>query len=419
MYDPILQIDALRFQLAKRIVLSLLVALCFVVHAEQTESQGSTNRTITSIDQILTQSSLDEQVSALSTTVTLLSEELAFELLDQIETIGSADRRRALLGAIFPKVTELNVRRSLERFSELPQEDQFHVVESIYENVLIEDITDAVRASNAFSLELQEQALIALLSTTGDTSIEQLVQLAKIASTLVIPVIAGLDGFGEQDEALGELIEHWSKIDALMTIELIKKIHSATHDDILLEKSVKVFAHEHPAEALRLSQEYFGRFGYVLESNVFITVTEHNPEKAVDLIPLLRPKYYDFVTYAGELSIHKPLFKLGLEHAFDFGRSLSSDDAEHFFSALAGSYCDDDLQEYIDLEVEEYIDLKERFPTPMSRSNLSYCLLMANHGKGNLTSEQFELLYGAIRLDYHRKKIGSYPRADFIRNSPN
>lgn len=410
-YDPILQMHALRFQLAKRVVLSLIVAFCVVVHAQQTESEDSINRTITSIDEILTLSSLNEQVGALSTMVTLLSEEPVFELSDQIETIVSDDRRRALLGAIFPRVTELNLRRTVERFIELPQEDQFHVVESIYENVSIEDVTDAVRASNAFSLELQEKALLTLLSTTADTSIEQLVQLAKIASTLVTPVIVGLDGFVERDGALSELIEHWSEVDVLMSIELIKKIHSATFDDILLRKSIRVLAREHPAEALRFSQQYFGRFGHTLESIVFITFAEHNPEPAVDMIPTLRPKYFDFLTYEGELSIDKPLFKLGPEYAVEFGRSLSSDDAEQFFWALVDNFCDADVQEYIALE--------ERFPAVESVSYLSHCLLMKSHGKRNLTSEQFDLLHEGLKDEDDLEEIDNYPKADFIRNSPN
>lgn len=396
-----LRIPALRFQLAKRLILSFLATMCFLVHANQTENQDSINPKLISIDLILTLTSLSEQVSALSTAVKQLPEESVFELLDQIVTISQLDRRRAFLGTIFPRVTELNLRRTLETFRELPQKDRLHVVESIYMNISVDDEIDAVRASNDFPSNLQEKALLALLSAR-DLTFSRVLEFAKVAPLLVAPLVSELEGYTEQYDILGELIQHWARIDLQLTFDLIKNLHGTTLDDEFLIESMTSTAAIYPAESLQFTHGYFRDYGLVLESWVFDTIVEGAPDIAKELLPNLRRVYEN----TRLVYIEQTLLKLGPEYALEFGKTLPLDDSEWFFRLLDNEICK--------VEPQVFIDALDDIQAVESASKIAKCLLLEARLDDKLTPDQFESLYGKL-LGQDLQSIDAYEKSNFIK----
>ena len=293
--------------------------------------------------------------------------------------------------------------------------DQIEVDRVYHDNHLTEAEISMVTASNALQVEQQEKVLLAILNESPDMSIWKLVEFAKLSPMLVIPVLSEVEEIDRQCMVVQELIGHWVEIDLRRALDLIKELHLATLDDLLLRESVAVLARAHPEHALGLAHEYLGRFGYVLESVALQGAVDQDPLLAVELIPKLRREFYPFTTYNERLTIFEPLFELHPTYAVEFGNSLSGSNAESYFWLLTDMFCDFVREEYA--EPQQFIDLKERIPVKGARASTSYCLLKQSlDDNRNLTEVQFEALREELDSD-DLEEIDAIPRSQFIGES--
>ena len=296
--------------------------------------------------------------------------------------------------------------------AELPPEGQHDIVQVIRDNGISDAEIAALRETNYLRPAQQERALLEILSDAQDMTTKKVVAFAKLAPALVAPLINEVAELEEQCKLVDDLIGYWVETDLATSIDVIKDLHTTTFDDLLLRRSVKVLARVHPVEAFRFSHEYFGRFGYVLESIAFETMVEQDPQLAIEFIPSIRRKFYSFTTYSDELSISKPLFKLDPVHAVEFGRSLNTfakegslSKAEAYFWSLIDHFCDADPS--------VFIELKERIPAPHPLPYISNCVLKNAPDKRRLTLVEFESLYEDL-LPKDREKVDEFPRSRFI-----
>ena len=246
---------------------------------------------------------------------------------------------------------------------------------------------------------------------------KKLVAFAKLAPALVAPLINQIDEFEEQCKLVDDLIGYWVEAELATSINVIKELHTATLNDLLLRRSVWVLARVHPVEAFRFSHEYFGRFGYVLESIAFETMVEQDPQLALEFIPSIRRKFDSFTTYSDELSISKPLFKLDPVHAVAFGRSLNTlakegrlSEAEAYFWSL--------IDHFQDADPSIFIKLKDRIPAPHPLPHIAYWVLTDAPDKRHLTQDEFDSLYEDLLPD-DREKIDEFPLSRFIGDQDN
>lgn len=371
------------------------------LNSEHRAIQETANDPPTSIEEILKLPSLAKKEEAFAHVVAQLAEDDAFELLEKIKSISDSEQRLAFLRVILPRLTQLNLEQTLASFLDFSSADQFSTVESIYANVSIDDEIDAVRASNDFPTNLQEKALLALLSAR-DFTFSRVLEFAKVAPSLVVHVVSGLEGYTEQYEILGELIQHWVRIDLQQTIDLIKDLHATTLDDGFLRKSMTSAAAIYPAESLQFTHDYFRDFGSVLEANVYEAIVERDARVAKQLLPNVRRIYIGArFGYLGET-----LLKLGPEYAIEFGRSLPLNDSERFFRYLDNEICK--------VEPQVFIDALDDIQAVESVSKIAKCVLLEASLDDKLTFDQFEILYGKL-LGKDLRSIDEYKKSNFIR----
>lgn len=266
----------------------------------------------------------------------------------------------------------------------------------------IEADISAVRASNELSLEEQEKALLAILTKSQDLTKEKLVQYAKIAELLVIPVIAEIEEYEEQIEILDELIGHWIEVDLAVAKNLIKDLHVATLGEGLLGQSLITLAHQYPTEALRFSQEYHRDFGYVLESAVFHTIVEHNPQEALELLPNIRST----ITHDWTSWLARDTYTTSEYHSVEFGASRPEKAAQYFYDLLVARICAEDPQFLIDLH-EQISDAK-------IISSSARCLLLHRGQPRKVSKSQFDLLYERL-IGRDLVAVDEYPKKSFIK----
>lgn len=298
-----------------------------------------------------------------------------------------------------------------------PTETQHDIVQVIRDNHLSEAEISALRETNYLRREQQEKALLEILRYSQGMTTTKIVAFAKVAPALVIPFISELEEFEQQCKLVDDLIGYWVSVDIATAINLIRELHAATLNDLLLRKSVKVLATVHPVEAFRFSHEYLGRFGYVLETIAFETMAKHQPRLAIEFIPEIRRKFHSVTTYSGDLSITNPLFKLDPSYAVEYGRSLNNEategrlsEAEEYFWELIDNFCDADPS--------VFINLKERIPAGHPLPHIADCVLTDASNKRYLTVEEFESLYKELSVE-DQVAIDEFPRSRFVGDSTN
>lgn len=369
---------------------------------EESKEQSSGNTVGFSIDEILRLPSLEEQTEALSDAVAQCTENHAFDIFEATKSIRDSEQRKAFLNIVFPQLSRFDLRRTLVKFDSLAPVDQFETVEAIYANVLAPDSLEAVRASNKFSFELQERALLALLSTSQDVELKQIIEFAKIAPVFVGPLINELDGYTEQLDILAELVHHWAQIDLQTTLELIKALHADTADDRVLSRSLSVLASTHPTEALVFSHNYFRDFGSVLEARIFSAIAENDLHVARELFPKVRRIFPS----ARLFYLDSTMVSLGPEYAIEFGRSLSAEESERFFWFVTHKFCDPYPQVFSssirDTNADEAI------------SKIALCVILTARQDPKLTSSEFEKLYEYL-VATDLQEIDKYPKSSFIK----
>ena len=296
--------------------------------------------------------------------------------------------------------------------AELPSEGQHDIVQVIRDNGISDIEIAALRETNYRRPAQQEKALLEILSDAQEMTTKKLVAFAKLAPALVAPLIAEIEDSEKQCKLVDDLIGYWVEADLATSIDVIKDLHATTLDDLLLRRSVKLLARVHPVEAFRFSHEYFGRFGYVLESIAFETMAEQDPQLAIEFIPSIRRKFYGYTTYSGEISISNPLFKLDPALAVEFGRSLNMSAKEGLLSE-AESYFWSLSDHFRDADPSVFIELKEHIPAPHPLPHISYYVLKHAPDKRRLTLVEFESLYEDL-LPHDREKVDEFPRSRFI-----